>query len=143
FVEMATRAGNNAQARATHAEDRICPECPAVLDKTQAHGLELDVCGEHGTWFDAFELGMLVRILRGEAKAAQPEKTIQCARCHRSIGADHANVTDVGLQCDSCWRGEQASEIAAFDKKIEQEGGAFAVAGVMVGVAAAMLGGSR
>lgn len=149
FAEMATRAGNNAQARETHAEDRVCPECPAVLDKTRAHGLELDVCEEHGTWFDAFELAMLVRLLRGEKTAFQmpaassTEHTVKCARCHQPIAADHANVTDIGLQCDGCWRSEQRAEIAAFDQKIQQEGGAFAVAGVMVGLAAAMLGASK
>ena len=143
FVEMATRAGNNATARATRAEDRICPECPAVLDKTRTHGVELDLCQEHGTWFDAYELATLVRILRGEQTATAPAKTIRCARCHQTIAADHANVTDVGLQCDACWRNEQRAEIAAFDQKIQQEGGAFAVAGVMVGLAAAMLGSSR
>ncbi|HEX4513587.1 MAG TPA: zf-TFIIB domain-containing protein [Polyangiaceae bacterium] len=142
FAEMATRAGNNATARATRAEERICPECPAVLDQTRTHGVELDLCEEHGTWFDAFELATLVRILRGEETAASPARTVQCARCHQPIAADHANVTDMGLQCDVCWRKEQTSEIAAFDQKIQQEGGAFAVAGVMLGIAGAILGAS-
>ena len=148
FAEMATRAGNNANARGTRADNRVCPECPAVLDKTHAHGLELDVCQEHGTWFDAFELAMLVRLLRGEKTAFQAsgtssQRTVQCARCRQPIAADHANVTDLGLQCDGCWRNEQRAEIAAFDQKIQSEGSAFAVAGVVVGLAAAMLGSSR
>ncbi|HEY1960725.1 MAG TPA: zf-TFIIB domain-containing protein [Polyangiaceae bacterium] len=143
FAEMATRAGDNAQNRATHAEDRVCPECPAVLDKVRSHGIELDVCEEHGTWFDAFELSTLVRILRGEQQPAAATRTIRCATCHTEILADRANITDFGLQCDACWRGEQASEISAFDQKIQREGGALAVGGIVLGLAAAMLGSSR
>ena len=142
FAEMATRAGRNAHARATRAEERVCPECPAVLDKTRAHGIDLDVCEEHGTWFDAFELATLVRVLRGEQNAPSPGSTIRCARCHAEILANRANITDIGLQCDACWRGEQAEEVAAFDQKIRQEGGALAVGGVVLGLAAAMLGAS-
>lgn len=147
FAEMATRAGNNAQARATQAEERICPACPAVLDKSRVHGIELDVCPDHGTWFDAYELAMLVRVLTGQQVWQQqtnaPARTVQCARCHQPLAADVANVTDVGLQCDACWRKEQTAEIAAFDQKIQNEGGAFAVAGAVIGLAAVMLGASK
>jgi Zn-finger nucleic acid-binding protein len=144
FAEMATRAGNNAQAKATQADERICPACPAVLDKSRVHGIELDVCPEHGTWFDAYELAMLVRVLGGKHSlkdliAGAPAKMIQCARCHQPLASDRANITDLGLQCDACWRKEQSSEIAAFDQKIKSDG-AFAVAGAVVGLAAVMLG---
>ena len=140
FAEMATRAGNNATSRATHAEERTCPECPAILDKVTTHGIELDVCTDHGTWFDAFELAQLVRILRGETTAPAPVKTILCSGCHQPIASDRANVTDFGLRCDACWRNEQQSEIAAFDQKIANQGASFGVAGAVLGVAAVMLG---
>jgi Zn-finger nucleic acid-binding protein len=148
FAEMATRAGNNAQARATEAGERICPACPAVLDKSRVHGIDLDVCPDHGTWFDAYELSSLVRVLSGQQSwkdqpAGAPAKTIQCARCKQPLAADFANVTDLGLQCDACWRREQTAEIAAFDQTIQNEGGAFAVAGAVVGLAAVLLGASK
>jgi len=146
FAEMATRAGTNAQARSTETKERICPACPSVLDKTRVHGIELDVCPDHGTWFDAFELAMLVRVLGGKHTfnelvrgAPAPARTIQCARCHQPLASDRANITDLGLQCDACWRKEQSAEIARFDDKIKSDG-AFAVAGAVVGLAAVMLG---
>lgn len=145
FAEMATRAGNNATSRTTHADERTCPECPAILDKVQSHGIELDVCTDHGTWFDAFELAELVRVLRGEqAAVASPARTIQCSGCRQPIAADRANITDRGLRCDACWRAEQTEEIARFEQGIERSGGgAIAVGGVMLGIAAAMLGASN
>ncbi len=143
FAEMATRAGNNARNRATHADQRTCPACPAILDRVRSHGIELDVCTDHGTWFDAFELATLMRILRGEQPAAGG-RTILCSGCQRPILADHANITDRGLQCDACWRGEQQEEIARFEQSVQGGGSAagVAVGGVMLGVAAAMLGAS-
>jgi len=143
FAEMADRAGHNATSRDTRADERTCPECPAILDKVTSHGIELDVCTDHGTWFDAFELATLVRILRGQQQAAQPGRTILCATCHKPIAADRANVTDRGLCCDACWRGEQQQEIAEFDQRMASNAGAVGavgVGGVMLGVAAAMLG---
>jgi Zn-finger nucleic acid-binding protein len=141
FADMATRAGENAQARATQAEERTCPECPAILDKVRVHGIDLDVCNEHGTWFDAYELAQLVRVLRGEKAAATPGRTITCASCRKAIAADRANVTDRGLCCDACWRGEQREEIARFDNGIQNQNAGVAVGGVLLGIAAAMLGG--
>ncbi len=142
FGEMAKRAGDYATNRATHAGDRTCPQCPALLDRVTSHGIELDVCSDHGTWFDAYELGMLVRILRGEETAKpmnEPVRTIQCAHCHAEIIAERANITDMGLQCDACWRGEQNAEIASFDEKIRDQSSVVAVGGVLLGLAAAMI----
>jgi Zn-finger nucleic acid-binding protein len=143
FVEMATRAGNNATNRKTHADERVCPECPAILDRVRSHGIDLDVCTDHGTWFDAYELASLVKILRGEQAAGAPGRIILCSGCQKPIEADRANVTDHGLRCDACWRAEQNELVAEFDRDIEGKGGgAVAVGGVLLGVAAAMLAGT-
>ncbi len=142
FAELAQRAGNNARNRRVHADNPACPVCTAVLDRVTPHGIQLDVCADHGTWFDAFELGTLVKILSGEVtEAAATGRTIHCASCHKEIVADRANVTDRGLVCEACWRGEQAELQAAFDEKVGQraEGGGVAVAGALLGIAAAML----
>ncbi len=140
FAEMATRAGDNARSRDTRAEERTCPECPAILDKVTSHGIEIDVCTDHGTWFDAYELATLVRILRGEQAAGAPGRTVVCAHCHKPIAAERANVTDRGLQCDACWRSEQNDEIALFERSIANQGTAVSVGGVMLGVAGVLLG---
>jgi len=147
FGELAKRAGDNAKNRHVRSPNPGCPECTAVLVKVRPHGIELDVCADHGTWFDAFELGTLVKVLRGEATAAaDPGRTILCAGCAAEIAADHANITDRGLICEACWRAEQARLQAAFDEKVGQgaanAGAGVAVAGALLGIAAAMLGGS-
>lgn len=145
YGELASRAAANARG-GTRAAHPICAECPGTLDRTSAQGIELDVCPEHGTWFDAHELRQLTAALRGEYAPAPPSAagsrgtpTVRCAGCGTTLRADRANVTDMGLRCDGCWRGEQNALIAAADRNYQQTSGTLA-AGVLVGVAAALLG---
>ncbi len=146
FAVLAKRAGDNAKNRRVREPNPACPECTAVLDRVRPHGIELDVCADHGTWFDAFELATLVKILRGEVSGVKGAgRSVRCALCHAEIVADRANITEYGLTCEACWRGEQRELEQQFDEKIGQAGGAVggvAVGGILLGVAAAMLSGS-
>jgi Zn-finger nucleic acid-binding protein len=112
-----------------------------VLDRVTTHGIELDVCGEHGTWFDAFELRHLVAILRGEVPAGNPatQRRIRCSSCKETLTADRGNLTDDGIQCDGCWRGRQAAVFTAAQAQHDQSS-AVAIGGALLGVAAVMLG---
>jgi Zn-finger nucleic acid-binding protein len=138
FADLARRAAIGATGSRGKAEKPTCAECPAVLDRSTVHGIDLDVCSEHGTWFDARELETLVKLLRHEVVPEQ-QNSVSCQVCFQPIAAGRANVTDRGLCCDSCWRAEQRELIAAADADMDQRAG-ITVGGVLLGVAAVMLG---
>ncbi len=138
FADLARRAAAGASGSRGKADKPTCAECPAVLDRVRVHGLELDVCSDHGTWFDAYELDGLVRAM-ANGVSADAAPTVKCQTCHRAIPQDRANVTPNGLECDGCWRQEVRAQNDAADAAAMQRDGAV-VAGVVLGVAAAMLG---
>lgn len=142
FADLARRAAGNARSRAPRGVSPSCPVCTAVLDRVITQGIELDVCGDHGTWFDPFELSVLVDRLAGREPTKMPlgdTRAIRCASCKAEIRADRANITEDGLCCEACWRAKQGAALAESDRKM-QESGALAVGGVLLGVAAVMLG---
>jgi Zn-finger nucleic acid-binding protein len=141
FADLARRASAGATGSRGKSEKPTCAECPAVLERSSVHGLELDVCSDHGTWFDALELDTLVKLLRHEpvTRAGAPAAVVSCQGCGQAIASDRANITDAGLRCESCWRAEQAADLARFDADNRTRGG-IAVGGVLLGVAAVMLG---
>jgi Zn-finger nucleic acid-binding protein len=116
FIELSARAATNAYIGAPRVAQPVCAVCPAMLDKTAVHRLSLDICPEHGTWFDAHELAALTRVLLGEPTANQTaSKTVVCTGCSATIPTATANVTGNGMQCDLCWRQQQASLIKQWD----------------------------
>lgn len=48
-----------------------CPDCGAALRRADVAGVEVDVCETHGTWFDPFELGLVLQ-LRGKKPVVAP-----------------------------------------------------------------------
>jgi Zn-finger nucleic acid-binding protein len=140
FADLARRAARGATGSRGKIDKPTCAECPAVLDRTRVHGIDLDVCGDHGTWFDALELETLVKVLNHETVPQEPEATIHCAGCRQPLAASRANVTDRGLCCDACWRKEQQQLIAASDASINEAGAGMAVGGALLGIAAVLLG---
>lgn len=119
FVDLADRASANAARNDKRRDPNpCCPECRAVLERTRSHGLELDVCRRHGTWFDSYELsGLLKKLMnhdpaKGRA-ATNPDATVPCAKCKTLIRYAYANVTEAGPTCDACWRGDRAALVAA------------------------------
>lgn len=98
-------------------------------------------CRSPGTWFDARELDTLVKILRREIAPPEAVESVYCQACQQPIAANRANVTDRGLLCDSCWRGEQRELEAVADVQMTRN--SVAVGGVFMGVAAIMLGAAK
>ena len=47
-----------------------CPDCQQALVRVHAAGIELDVCPEHGTWFDRGEIERLMRAAKPAPAAA-------------------------------------------------------------------------
>jgi len=142
FSDLARRAGSNARNRSARGTNPSCPVCTAVLDRVITKGIELDVCGDHGTWFDPFELAVLVDRLAGREPTKVPlgdTRAIRCATCKQPLTADRANITEDGLCCEGCYRAKQTVVLAAAEREA-QRAGALAVGGVLLGVAAVMLG---
>ena len=143
FAELAKRAGENAKNRSVRTSNPACPACTAVLDHVRTHGIDLDTCPEHGTWFDAFELTRLVQVLSGSPADTQlrlgDAREILCTSCRKPLPANRANIGPDGLVCEPCWRGAQAIELARADQETRNKG-AIAVGGALLGIAAVMLG---
>ena len=53
-------------------KDLSCPRCSGVLSAVHlpGAGLEIDICAEHGTWFDANELPKVARAYRRRRRGA-------------------------------------------------------------------------
>jgi Zn-finger nucleic acid-binding protein/DNA-directed RNA polymerase subunit RPC12/RpoP len=75
-IELVERAGARARFDAERHPPVACPVCAAacarvVLDKGDA---VVDVCGEHGTWFDRYELALVAHayLTRPPLAAAKP-----------------------------------------------------------------------
>jgi Zn-finger nucleic acid-binding protein len=113
----------------------ICAECPALLDRLTSRGIDLDICAQHGTWFDAFELGRLTAVLRGEPDPKKNNLSDRwtCDGCRTSIRIVDANLTDFGMVCDRCWRDRQSELRAKSDQRIADTGSALGLAGSLVG----------
>ena len=104
FADLAKAAWQHAHGARVRAASPVCPECPAVLDRVRAHGVDLDVCPEHGTWFDAYELITVVEKLRHadfEKKAGGPLAT--CVACKNNVLAAQTNLTGDGAVCNGCY----------------------------------------
>ena len=138
FSVLAQRAAKNARGGVRQPRP-TCAACPAILDKTRIHGIELDICSDHGTWFDALELSRLTATLRGEAVKGVTDRAIPqtavCVSCHRELPSNQLNIGGDGPTCDACWRSHQSSLIAVADQNHTN-----AAATVLIGVAGAMLG---
>jgi Zn-finger nucleic acid-binding protein len=64
-IELAGRVSKNAQGEVTTLAPVACPLCSAPMTRTRAAaaGVELDVCGAHGTWYDRHELEQIAAAL--------------------------------------------------------------------------------
>ena len=96
FADLARRCAAGATGSRGKVEKPTCAECPAILDRSRVHGIDLDTCAEHGTWFDACELETLVKILRHEPRDEQPtnaaSSTVTCQSCFAPILANRVNI---------------------------------------------------
>lgn len=53
---------------------RRCPICAETLACVRSGNVAIDVCAQHGTWFDKDELGRLARNLEFERVSAAPDQ---------------------------------------------------------------------
>jgi len=62
-AQMASRASTNALVEVNLAAPVGCPVCKRVLQRVTEPKSEVrvDVCGAHGTWFDRYELGLVLQ----------------------------------------------------------------------------------
>lgn len=77
-----------------------CPQCRTLMHRTnfaQSSGVILDVCRQHGTWFDAQELQRVVEFIRsgGLDRAREREKAELAAERRRVIAAAAARSESV------------------------------------------------
>lgn len=111
YDDLARRCGAGARIQRRPSTEPRCAVCRVPLDPVvsgQTH-LELDICREHGTWFDAFELSTLIRtLLRPPPATAQPPTEVVCVGCRQTIPVASSNITGNGPMCDACWRNEEA-----------------------------------
>jgi Zn-finger nucleic acid-binding protein len=119
-LELAERASRNAKAqRPPRSATPTCPACPAILDRVRSHQIELDICQEHGTWFDTYELQGLMRALLGEGSTApkppRNDAPVQCVGCKTTMTVGRSNIGADGPTCDTCWRAEQERLYAVAD----------------------------
>jgi Zn-finger nucleic acid-binding protein len=71
--ELADAAGRTADARRSRMPEpgeRRCPECRVQLTWRELAGVEVDVCSEHGTWFDHGELQRVADARGGKRPAS-------------------------------------------------------------------------
>jgi Zn-finger nucleic acid-binding protein len=145
FEELALRAAKNAHGRKVRARRPACPVCDATLDPVTVKKIPLDVCVDHGTWFDARELALLSARLRGvpaRELSAGIGGEVPCAVCGKSIDAALANIGEEGPTCEMCWRARQAELVRLADAGHEQHVGMVGGAGagvLLVGLAAALV----
>jgi Zn-finger nucleic acid-binding protein len=71
LVEIASKVAeavsdDDAVGRRSVYDARKCPVCSRDLTSIRAARVTIDVCPEHGTWFDRDELGRLARNLEYE-----------------------------------------------------------------------------
>jgi Zn-finger nucleic acid-binding protein len=73
-LELATRASSHARHEVDRSPPVRCAECRATLRrvKTTRLAVEVDVCAEHGTWFDRDELRVVLEAMTVVRAPARP-----------------------------------------------------------------------
>lgn len=131
-IDLANRASANAsQAVKPRSPNPCCPVCSTSLERRHKFGIDLDLCNEHGTWFDSYELqGMTRKLLGEQVSYATPTNAANCSSCRAAIAPGRANIGGDGPICDDCWRGHQSDLIDAAERN--QQSAAVAVAGALL-----------
>lgn len=107
----ATRASRAIGVGDTNVRYRPCPECRTMMNRVnyaRISGIIVDVCRDHGTWFDVHELPALLEFVkRGGLDRARARETEQLASERRRLERERLMRTsmDQGRQA----MGEQMS----------------------------------
>jgi Zn-finger nucleic acid-binding protein len=150
-LDLARRASANTQRNLfVRASSPGCPTCDAVLVQTETHTLTLDVCELHGTWFDSYELAVLMERLLGVGAGgtavgrSMQANEVSCTGCKKPLARERANLTGHGAMCDGCWREEQSRQLELAEAQHQASAGAALLRGVMlVGLVLAAGAGSK
>lgn len=78
---------------------RKCPECASIMNRVnyaRISGIVIDVCRDHGTWFDAQELPALLNFVRrGGLDVARSRETVALADERRRLERERMLRTHV------------------------------------------------
>jgi Zn-finger nucleic acid-binding protein len=70
ITELSQRASSHAHAAPAKDARIHCPACKKSMPRVSRSGVDLDVCIEHGTWFDRGELVQIIEAMRPRAAPA-------------------------------------------------------------------------
>ncbi len=131
-IDLANRASANAsQGLKPRSPNPACPVCSTSLERLRKFGIDLDLCNDHGTWFDSYELqNMTRRLLNIEPAYATPTSGSHCSSCHAMIDPGRANIGGDGPICDECWRRHQLALLDEADRN--HKSAAVAVTGALL-----------
>jgi Zn-finger nucleic acid-binding protein len=144
FIKLADQMSRKAKGKVDKREDPKCPTCEGSMKQVESHGITIDVCAAHGTWFDAHELqDMLKARLADASNAGAPGDKVLCVGCKAVITREHANKRARGLLCDKCYREDRAKAVKnnSTDTSMAVVGGAFEVVGGVLQVLVEILAG--
>jgi Zn-finger nucleic acid-binding protein len=100
--DLASMASRHAQREVDRTAPARCAECRAPLRriKTTRIAVEVDVCAEHGTWFDRDELGVVIEALKGRPvvrPTSDPSAPLNPAEIPNFRAGTSTDGVDVGL----------------------------------------------
>jgi Zn-finger nucleic acid-binding protein len=101
--DMIVQITSNAQAEVDKTPLVQCPVCAKTLDRMQRFGVEVDICGEHGTWFDRTELYRLAQASAAPPPAPRPippaMPPMQYAPSMANMGGSFSGLAIAGFIC--------------------------------------------
>lgn len=88
-VALADEAAAHAEKETAHGE-LACPACGVTMRvvTVDVANVDLDVCPEHGTWFDRNELETVTRAFQGQREAAGDEVRAQSEQTEAASALD-------------------------------------------------------
>jgi Zn-finger nucleic acid-binding protein len=117
-IELAGRVSRNAKGEITTLAPVACPICSAPMTRTRAAaaGVDLDVCGAHGTWYDRHELEQIAVALEHSTWRGGPNprrRALQAAKAAAGTVAGAAIAAGAVAQAAQGSQGARAQESVA------------------------------
>lgn len=137
--EMVARVTTSATSEVDKTNMISCPSCGKPLDRVDRLGITLDICGDHGTWFDRTELHRLVEAMAPPAplpifagEAIYPQTGVSGRAIWGFVCSFFCGLLGLGLSFSAL-------------KQIDRSGGTlkgrgFAVAGIIISVLNILVG---
>lgn len=96
LADVAERHASTAKSQAKPARMRSCPDCRAQLTVRALGAVFVDVCREHGTWFDQGELQRVADERLGKKPKPPDEEGPASARWKPDTGTELAADVAIG-----------------------------------------------